>query len=117
MQLALLVMGLTCVLIATGCMNICTQNEDSPTPFTKYKLLDGRGNVVSPKPDAVFPEVISTNMRPRFLAASFIGYFGRGSKEPSRMTVINYEDLALHRFGGQVLGDCVSYVFTPSARQ
>jgi hypothetical protein len=94
MQLALLVTGLTCVLIVTSCMNVCTQNKDNLPPFTRFKLLDSRGNVVPPRPGAVFPEVISTNMLPRFLAASFIGYFEHGSnKEPSRMTVINYEDL------------------------
>lgn len=75
-------------------MHLCTVNEDNLSPFTKFELKDAHGNVIPPNPGVVFPEVIATNMRPRFMAASFIGYFGPGNnKEPSRMTVIHYNDL------------------------
>lgn len=66
----------------------------SNSKLTKYELLDTQGNSIPPKPDADFPEIISTNLYPHFLAASFIGFFETASnKETSRITTLQYDDL------------------------
>ena len=90
----ILLLAITCISVVTGCMNICTENTDNLSPFTKFELKDARGNVIPPDPGAVFPEVIATNMQLRFLGNSTIGYFGPDSnKGPSRITVIIYDHL------------------------
>ena len=75
-------------------MHVFTENKDHLSPFATYELLDARGNVIPPDPSAVFPEVIATNMRLRFLDNSTIGYFGPDSHNgPSRITMIDYDRL------------------------
>ena len=70
------------------------QSQTAINKLTQFELLDDRGNVIPPKPDADFPEIISTNLYPRFLAPSFIGYFETATnKEPLRITELHYDNL------------------------
>jgi hypothetical protein len=83
------------VLVMTLCSGLmgCAYRLTN-SKFTEFELLDAQGNVIPPKPDADFPEIISTNLYPRFLAASLIGFFETTSnKEPSRITTLHYDDL------------------------